>query len=955
MRINVLVINPDCPLAAEASKNKGVVGRVLTRHVGLKPDLRLMDYLGLSNSVAIFLAYIFFCLAGQSVALAAEAAAPLVTSAGSGIREDAIGLQGDGINTDATQNSGASMVVAGRVHFVAGEVQAVNVAGDVRTLEKGDSISAGDIVISATESSAQIRMEDGGLIALRSESQLKFDSFKFSGKEDGTENSFFTLSSGGLRAVTGLIGRNNKHSYRITTPTAVIGIIGGTDHEIVYLANDVPGVLAGTYNKVNSGGTTLTTEVDTVNIEPNQMAYSGSMSQLPQLQPIAPGLFGDVAEIQTEDTALAISAAPTLSPLPAADASDTSSVTTQTQAEVSAEATASEEKSADEAKKVEVIEVGEPTGPLFVLAPIVWGGDISESLRKHSFGSGQPTVQNVQALNLRAVTYVWQPWLAQVNGGIGVVNAKNTSGGTSSDENVSLNGKGELSLVPYSRFPFSASYYSTDSRAGMGAPTSNTGYVSKSTGFEVQQRYRPPSKSSNSVASYSRDRTIRQQINSSVGGDKETSRLHVRHDYRVPHSPSAFGVGYDRRTTNADVKGAGIVTGLQGSYSTKLDQQSLEVKTTNTDSVYEQESLRFNNVTARHVYRPDSLLTVTNSATTNQTKLLALDQNSSSTRNLQLASSTSWQPDEELPFIVFGSVRVFDSVFETPLGAVVSQSQIGVASVSYAATPTLRYAVHETLAHTSSGGTSKRTTLTGGSANYLSIPTKLGNAFHSWETGASVDYQTSNAAASNTIISGRVGQSLNLPYAIDEGVMDFNFNQSLSVRADGIIGQTGVLTHNGGVTWRPVLGETLSSAVNFTLADIRSFGASDTHLQTAKLGVNAQHRTSAYSRIVATAALGWSSNNLGQTTANTKIDVKYNHTRAFNVKGLRYMLTYSLNKYQFQDSRIADNARDGYVLDQKLEYGIGRAYLRLQGTINEYARSRNTLIVLQLGRTFGDI
>jgi hypothetical protein len=31
---------PDCPLAVGASQNQRVVGRVLTRHVGLKPDLR---------------------------------------------------------------------------------------------------------------------------------------------------------------------------------------------------------------------------------------------------------------------------------------------------------------------------------------------------------------------------------------------------------------------------------------------------------------------------------------------------------------------------------------------------------------------------------------------------------------------------------------------------------------------------------------------------------------------------------------------------------------------------------------------------------------------------------------------------------------------------------------------------------------------------------------------------
>ena len=40
--------NPDSSLAIEAIQNQGVVGRVLTRHVGLKPDLRSNEQSGLN-------------------------------------------------------------------------------------------------------------------------------------------------------------------------------------------------------------------------------------------------------------------------------------------------------------------------------------------------------------------------------------------------------------------------------------------------------------------------------------------------------------------------------------------------------------------------------------------------------------------------------------------------------------------------------------------------------------------------------------------------------------------------------------------------------------------------------------------------------------------------------------------------------------------------------------------
>lgn len=920
---------------------------------------RLSAYLRISNSVPILLAYVFFCLGGQGVALAAEAAAPSVAVTGSERGEEPDRPQGDAIRTEAAQKSGAVLVVAGRVHFVAGEVQAVDEAGGVRTLQKGDSINVGDTVTSSGEASAQIRMEDGGLIALRPDSQLKFDSFRFSGKEDGTENSFFTLDKGGFRAVTGLIGRANKQSYRITTPAAIIGI-SGTDHEIVYLANDVPDALAGTYNKVNTGGTNLTTGKGTINVAPNQMGYSGGMAQLPQLLPINTSLFDSAPEAKTAEAAPETGAEP-VAPL-SPDISGTSSADTQIQTEaageeVPPETAASNAKEGDEgAIEDEAAVMDETPASAFVLAPIAWGGDVSESFRKLKFEDGQSSLQNVQAANLRASTYIWQPWLAQVGGGIGVVNAKNVSG-KSTNDNATLNGRGTLSLVPYSRFPFSASYYATDSRSGTGGLAPSADSVGTSNGFEVQQRYSPESKSSNSIATYNRDRTLLQQVNSSGGRDRVSSRLYLRHDYHLQGTPSQFGVGYDRRTSNADVRGTGSVTGLQGNYSTKFNQQSLEVKASHFRGEYAQEESRSNHATVRHTYRPDSLLSVASSIYANQSNLLPLDLNSSSTRNLQVESATSWQPDEELPFYVFGSIRMFDSVYETPTTSTGSQNQIGVASVNYAATRNLSYTLHETLANTKSSGSSARTTLTGGSVSYISDETGLGSAFYNQNAKGGIDYQTSSASDPSLTVFAGAGHGLKVPYALDEGTMDFNFNQALSVRDDDILGQTNTLTHNGGLMWRPISGETVSGAVNLTLSDILGFGDTSTHLQTANLGVNALHKASVNSSTAATASLGWSRNDLGQSSRSVRADVKYNHSRVFNVKGLRYTLTMNMSKYQYEDaySRITDNSPDGYLFDQKLEYGIGRAYLRLNGVITKFANSKSTLIVLQLGRSFGQI
>ena len=217
--------------------------------------------------------------------------------------------------------------VAGHVQFVHGTVQLTTGAGKIHAIQKGDAVSEGDTLTTAPAASAQISMEDGGFIAVRPDTSLKFDSFRFAGKQDGNEQSFFSLFKGGFRAITGLIGRINKEKYRISTPFATLGI-RGTDHEILVVA---PGsamallALVGTYDKVNLCETTLTTGKGTLSIFPNQMGYAGGADQMPQLQPLnlklfsvapAPQAKGGVKDQGIRDTAVVDNILQRQGPLP---------------------------------------------------------------------------------------------------------------------------------------------------------------------------------------------------------------------------------------------------------------------------------------------------------------------------------------------------------------------------------------------------------------------------------------------------------------------------------------------------------------------------------------------------------------------------------------------------------------------------------------------------------------
>lgn len=188
----------------------------------------------------------------------------------------------------------AEAAVAGRVQFVAGDVRIVGIDGKERAARKGEDVSEGETVLTGTGASAQLKMIDGGVLALRPGTRLKVDSYVFNGAEDGTENAALSLVKGGLRAITGLIGNTNKEKYKFQTPNAVIGI-RGTDHEPVVLAEPAPGVAAenppGTYDKVNVGATSLTTNAGTTVIGRNQVGFAASLDQLPVLLPKLPNFY----------------------------------------------------------------------------------------------------------------------------------------------------------------------------------------------------------------------------------------------------------------------------------------------------------------------------------------------------------------------------------------------------------------------------------------------------------------------------------------------------------------------------------------------------------------------------------------------------------------------------------------------------------------------------------------
>lgn len=125
---------------------------------------------------------------------------------------------------------------AGRVLLASGNVSAIR-GNQTISLTRDNIIQEKDILRTGPGSSLQIRFSDESLMSLRENSELSVDNYRFEGRQDGKEMVVFRLVKGGLRTITGLIGKTNHQNYSLRSITSTIGI-RGTDYAATICRGD---------------------------------------------------------------------------------------------------------------------------------------------------------------------------------------------------------------------------------------------------------------------------------------------------------------------------------------------------------------------------------------------------------------------------------------------------------------------------------------------------------------------------------------------------------------------------------------------------------------------------------------------------------------------------------------------------------------------------------------------
>ena len=186
---------------------------------------------------------------------------------------------------------------AGQITHLSGTLSAKRLDGTSKLLAVKSDVLEGDTLSTEAETYARIKFGDGGEVVLRPGTQLKIESYSYNAAKPESDNILMNMFKGGLRAVTGLVGKRNRDKVTFQTETATIGI-RGTHFGALLCQNDCGGVPTtggqppanGLHVDVTNGAITMSNRAGTVQINAGQFGYVANANATPAIVPPQRGI-----------------------------------------------------------------------------------------------------------------------------------------------------------------------------------------------------------------------------------------------------------------------------------------------------------------------------------------------------------------------------------------------------------------------------------------------------------------------------------------------------------------------------------------------------------------------------------------------------------------------------------------------------------------------------------------
>ena len=137
----------------------------------------------------------------------------------------------------AAAAASAQQTDVGNITHLSGTLTVRKADGSTRFLSVKSVVAEGDTLSTARGTYARMKFSDGAEVVLRPESQMKVENFKYEETKPEADNMLFSLIKGGMRSVTGILGRRSRDKVNFAAPNATIGI-RGTHFGMLMCQND---------------------------------------------------------------------------------------------------------------------------------------------------------------------------------------------------------------------------------------------------------------------------------------------------------------------------------------------------------------------------------------------------------------------------------------------------------------------------------------------------------------------------------------------------------------------------------------------------------------------------------------------------------------------------------------------------------------------------------------------
>ena len=192
--------------------------------------------------------------------------------------------------------------VAGTVTQLSGPMMAKKADGKVKILALKSEVESGDTLVTEKNTYALVKFIDNSEITLKPGTTFVVEQFAYHADQPDGDRASFSLLKGGLRSLSGLLGKRNKEKFALKTPVATIGI-RGTYFIVQYVVPSPPAMQAapasvapraaavpGLYVSVTDGMIVVSNPTGQLNVSAGQFGYVPTVATPPVSVPFNPAI-----------------------------------------------------------------------------------------------------------------------------------------------------------------------------------------------------------------------------------------------------------------------------------------------------------------------------------------------------------------------------------------------------------------------------------------------------------------------------------------------------------------------------------------------------------------------------------------------------------------------------------------------------------------------------------------